>query len=185
MPLAERPRFPSTIRLARFRCWCAMTVQRLCARPRSSSRAGDGTTTRATGCSRAQGPSGASPARSSARQTPGATPIIRHLAHPDLADCIHMFWPCETRTSTCRSFATISSGLYRFLAIAVLNVKDIPQVGPLNGGGSPSPSALTMSEQPNVRRMSDWWDLMLLRPDTPSAKPSSILALEQHADCVT
>src|SRR5215813_7137351 len=31
-----------------------------------------------------------------------------------------MFWPCETRTSTCRSFATISSGLYRFLAIAVL-----------------------------------------------------------------
>src|SRR5262245_36208469 len=43
-----------------------------------------------------------------------------------------MFWPCETRTSTCRSFATISSGFYRFLAIAVLlDVKDIPQVGPL------------------------------------------------------
>jgi hypothetical protein len=31
-----------------------------------------------------------------------------------------MFWPCETRTSTCRNFATISSGLYRFLAITVL-----------------------------------------------------------------
>src|SRR5262245_40127810 len=47
-----------------------------------------------------------------------------------------MFWPCETRTSTCRSFATISSGLYRFLAIAVLlDVKDIPQVGPLQWGG--------------------------------------------------
>src|SRR3989441_13207842 len=46
-----------------------------------------------------------------------------------------MFWPCETRTSTCRSFATISSGLYRFLAIAVLlGVKDIPQVGPLQWG---------------------------------------------------
>src|SRR5262249_10716235 len=46
-----------------------------------------------------------------------------------------MFWPCETRTSTCRSFATISSGLYRFLAIAVLlDVK--AQVGPLHGGGS-------------------------------------------------
>src|SRR5215475_8269332 len=46
-----------------------------------------------------------------------------------------MFWPCETRTSTCRSFATISSGLYRFLAIAVLlNVKDIPRVGPLQWG---------------------------------------------------
>src|SRR5262245_65459539 len=46
-----------------------------------------------------------------------------------------MFWPFETRTSTCRSFATISSGLYRFLAIAVLlDVKDIPQVGPLQWG---------------------------------------------------
>src|SRR5262245_51303140 len=46
-----------------------------------------------------------------------------------------MFWPCETRTSTCRSFATISSGLYRFLAIPVLlDVKDIPQVGPLQWG---------------------------------------------------
>src|SRR5215831_10932494 len=43
--------------------------------------------------------------------------------------------PCETRTSTCRSFATISSGLYRFLAIAVLlDVKDIPQAGPLQWG---------------------------------------------------
>src|SRR5262249_35443690 len=31
-----------------------------------------------------------------------------------------MACPCETRTSTCRSFATISSGLYRFLAITVL-----------------------------------------------------------------
>jgi hypothetical protein len=31
-----------------------------------------------------------------------------------------MFWPCETRTSTCRNFATISSGLYRFLAITVI-----------------------------------------------------------------
>ena len=39
--------------------------------------------------------------------------------------------PCETRTSTCRSFATISPGLYRFLAFTVLlDVKDI-QVGPL------------------------------------------------------
>src|SRR5262249_2519186 len=45
------------------------------------------------------------------------------------------FWPCETRTSTCRTFATISSGLYRFLAITVLlDVKDIPQVGPLQWG---------------------------------------------------
>src|SRR5215472_12581434 len=48
-----------------------------------------------------------------------------------------MFWPCETKTSTCRNFATISSGLYRFLAITVLlDVKDIPQVGLLQRGGS-------------------------------------------------
>src|SRR5262249_19534398 len=46
-----------------------------------------------------------------------------------------MACPCETRTSTCRSFATISSDLYRFLAITVLlDVKDIPQVGPLQWG---------------------------------------------------
>jgi putative ABC transport system substrate-binding protein len=46
-----------------------------------------------------------------------------------------MFWPCKTRTSTCRNFATISSGLYRFLAVAVLlDAKDIPQVGPLQWG---------------------------------------------------
>src|SRR5438094_3156140 len=36
---------------------------------------------------------------------------------------------------TCRNLATISSGLYRFLAITVLlDVKDIPQVGPLQWG---------------------------------------------------
>src|SRR5262245_6830902 len=46
-----------------------------------------------------------------------------------------MACPCDTRRSTCRSFATISSGLYRFLGIAVLlDVKDIPQVGPLQWG---------------------------------------------------
>src|SRR6185437_15466109 len=46
-----------------------------------------------------------------------------------------MFWPCETTTSTCRNFATISSGVYRFFGIAVLlHVKDIVQVGPLQRG---------------------------------------------------
>src|SRR5262249_45321892 len=46
-----------------------------------------------------------------------------------------MFGWGEARRSTCRSFETISSGLYRFLAIAVLlDVKDIPQVGPLQWG---------------------------------------------------
>src|SRR5262249_9421683 len=67
-----------------------------------------------------------------------------------------IFWPCETRTSTCRSFATISSGLYRFLAIAVfLDVKDIPQVGPLQWGwinGYPR-----AGEGPG-RSATPWWD---------------------------
>src|SRR5262245_56024590 len=68
-----------------------------------------------------------------------------------------MFWPCETRTSTCRNLATISSGLYRFLAITVLlDVKDIPQVGPLRWG------LIMMSYGPNFpdlfRRAADYVD---------------------------
>src|SRR3954454_2129277 len=46
-----------------------------------------------------------------------------------------MFCPCETRTSTCRNFATISSGLWCFLGIwSSLMPKDILQVGPLQRG---------------------------------------------------
>src|SRR5262249_27160269 len=48
-----------------------------------------------------------------------------------------MSLPCETRTSTCRSFATISSGLYRFLAIAVSWMsKTYLKSDHFNGGGS-------------------------------------------------
>src|SRR5262249_35897027 len=62
------------------------------------------------------------------RQSSARAPTIWRIAST-------MFWPCDTRTSTCRNFATISSGLYRSLAIAVLlDVKDIPQVGPLQRG---------------------------------------------------
>ncbi len=44
-------------------------------------------------------------------------------------------WPCELKTSTCRSFATISSALYCFLGIEVLlRAKTIAQAGPLQGG---------------------------------------------------
>src|SRR5215468_530286 len=68
--------------------------------------------------------------------------------------------PCETRTSTWRSFATISSGLYRFLAIAVLlDVKDIPQVGPLQWGRITSTSEV------------------LLTPALPFVVPSSEVSL--------
>src|SRR5262249_37324486 len=48
-----------------------------------------------------------------------------------------MSWPWETRTSTCRNFATISSGLYRFLAIAVLlDVETYLKSDHFVGGGS-------------------------------------------------
>src|SRR4051794_40019309 len=43
--------------------------------------------------------------------------------------------PCDTSTSTWRSFATISSGLCLFLGIVVLlGSKAIPQGGPLHRG---------------------------------------------------
>src|SRR3954462_13854117 len=43
--------------------------------------------------------------------------------------------PCDTSTSTWRSFATISSGLCLFLGIVVLlGSKAIPQGGPLQRG---------------------------------------------------
>jgi hypothetical protein len=46
-----------------------------------------------------------------------------------------MLDPCETSTSICLSFATISSGLYFFLGKSVLLYeKDILQVGPLQRG---------------------------------------------------
>src|SRR5262245_27195583 len=48
-----------------------------------------------------------------------------------------MSWPWETRTSTCRNFATISSGLYRFLAIPVLpDVETYLKSDHFVGGGS-------------------------------------------------
>ncbi|MEQ4574929.1 MAG: PQQ-dependent sugar dehydrogenase, partial [Gammaproteobacteria bacterium] len=45
-------------------------------------------------------------------------------------------WPCETRTSTCRSLATTSSGLCRFVPICPSSSgsKAIPQGGPLQWG---------------------------------------------------
>jgi hypothetical protein len=47
-----------------------------------------------------------------------------------------------------RNFATISSGLYRFLAITVLlDVKDIPQVGPW--GWITPPSSVMKSRRLN------------------------------------
>src|SRR5438046_9094654 len=67
-----------------------------------------------------------------------------------------MFWPCETRTSTCRNFATISSGLYRFLAITVLlDVKDIPQVGPLQWGRIRTPRASSLTSRLGARASKD------------------------------
>src|SRR3712207_4629531 len=43
--------------------------------------------------------------------------------------------PCDTKTSACRSLATISSGLCPFFAISVLlRLEAIPQDGPLQWG---------------------------------------------------
>src|SRR5262245_28474613 len=85
-----------------------------------------------------------------------------------------MSWPWETRTSTCRNFATISSGLYRFLAIAVLlDVETYLKSDHFVGGGSQdqrhfephcarrsSPARgqrVGISERgPNTRRNSRW-----------------------------
>src|SRR5215472_1233733 len=39
-----------------------------------------------------------------------------------------MFWPCEARTPTCRNFATISSGLYRFLGLAAVRGAHLPDL---------------------------------------------------------
>jgi hypothetical protein len=62
-------------------------------------------------------------------------PIIRHLAHADLADCVHHVLALRDQNIDLPQLATISSGLYSFLAITVLlDVKDIPQVGPLQWG---------------------------------------------------
>src|SRR5437588_6970602 len=69
-----------------------------------------------------------------------------------------MFWPCETRTSICRNLATISSGLYRFLAITVLlDVKDIPQVGPLQWGWIISERQLCFRARKLARRLTVAW----------------------------
>src|SRR5262249_24460573 len=62
-----------------------------------------------------------------------------------------MFWPCETRTSTCRNFATISSGLYRFLAIkSSLMSKTYLKSDHFNGGGSRSWSDLKAPARPGL-----------------------------------
>src|SRR5262249_15290433 len=92
-----------------------------------------------------------------------------------------MFWPCETRTSTCLSFATISSGLYRFLAIAVLlDVKDIPQVGPLQWGWITLATNIgaDMGGVPNQKDAAHLISLRLTAVDTVVHPPDGIT---QHA----
>ena len=46
--------------------------------------------------------------------------VVRHLSHADLTGSHRPYSPRETSHITCRSFATISSGLYLFLGISVL-----------------------------------------------------------------
>src|SRR3954447_7956099 len=56
-----------------------------------------------------------------------------------------MFWPCETRTSTCRNFATISSGVYRFFGIAVLLHVKRHSSGRTTSKGEDQPPAAILS----------------------------------------
>jgi hypothetical protein len=49
-----------------------------------------------------------------------APPVIGNLAHADLTNDISNVLPCDIKTSACRSFATISSGLCFFFGISVL-----------------------------------------------------------------
>ena len=62
-------------------------------------------------------------------------PIIRHLAHPDLADCVRHGLPLRDQNINLSQLRNDLFRLVRFLAITVLlDVKDIPQVGPLQWG---------------------------------------------------
>src|SRR3712207_2389468 len=57
--------------------------------------------------------------------------------------------PCDTKTSTCRSLATISSGLCPFFAISVLlRLEAIPQDGPLHWGRITEHRATRKAEGP-------------------------------------
>src|SRR5262245_52919502 len=82
-----------------------------------------------------------------------------------------MSWPWETRTSTCRNFATISSGLYRFLAIAVLlDVETYLKSDHFVGGGS-----LLLSFFLPLRPL---WEAQ--QGDSSSARANSLLRICQE-----
>ena len=105
-------------------------------RPGSSCRASDRTPPGAAGRSQPRAPSAASPGRPSGRRTPTAigstsppyTPIARTASATGR--------PCAVSTSTCRSLATISSAVCRFLGIPRSSIwpKAILQGGPLPRG---------------------------------------------------
>src|SRR5215208_3841275 len=64
-----------------------------------------------------------------------APAVVRDLRNPIERTASATLCPCDTSTSTWRSFATISSGLCLFLGIEVLlGSKAIPQGGPLQRG---------------------------------------------------
>src|SRR5215208_369272 len=64
-----------------------------------------------------------------------APAVVRDLRNPIERTASATLCPCDTSTSTWRSFPTISSGLCLFLGIVVLlGSKGIPQGGPLQRG---------------------------------------------------
>src|SRR5262245_31697701 len=93
-----------------------------------------------------------------------------------------MSWPWETRTSTCRNFATISSGLYRFLAIAVLlDVETYLKSDHFVGGGSQGAGAFQDIATKVDSTLCELWRLgdthvrkdKLVRPPGPSLSEQS------------
>src|SRR5262249_38657034 len=64
-----------------------------------------------------------------------APPIIRHLAHPDLADCVRHGLPLRDQNI---DLSQLRNNLFRLVSLpchySPHDVKDIPQVGPLQWG---------------------------------------------------
>src|SRR5215813_380154 len=67
-------------------------------------------------------------------------PIIRHLTHADLADCVHYVLALREQNI---DLPQLRDDLFRLVSLpcqVLLDVKDIPQVGPLQWGRIRTPS---------------------------------------------
>src|SRR6516164_6193124 len=97
-----------------------------------------------------------------------APPIIRHLAHPDLANCVHHVLALRDQNI---DLPQLRDDLFRLVSLpaitVLLDVKDIPQVGPLQWGRIIRP----FSSPPFVSAV-DLTELRSLAP-TPQQSPQA------------